>query len=87
MNERIKQLAIEAKLIASEPNGFDQNNLSKAQQKFAELIVQECIDIAQDRAAFDGFPPNDVNHIIDEIKQHFGVKEWTNELNNLWGKL
>jgi hypothetical protein len=44
-------------------------------EKFAELIVQECIDIAQDRAAFDGFPPNDVNHIIDEIKQHFGVEE------------
>jgi hypothetical protein len=44
-------------------------------EKFAELIVRECIDIAQDRAAFDGFPPNDVNHIIDEIKEHFGVKE------------
>jgi hypothetical protein len=39
-----------------------------------ELIVRECLDIAQDRAAFDGFPPNDVNHIIDEIKLHFGVE-------------
>ena len=44
MNKRIRQLAIEAKLIASEPNGFDQNNLSKAQQKFAELIIRECAD-------------------------------------------
>ena len=44
-------------------------------EKFAELIVRECLDIAQDRAAFDGFPPNDVNHIIDEIKEHFGVEE------------
>jgi hypothetical protein len=44
-------------------------------KKFAELIVQECLDIAQDRAAFDGFPPNDVNHIIDDIKEHFGVEE------------
>lgn len=43
MNERIRQLAIEAKLIASEPNGFDQNNLSKAQQKFAELIVRDVV--------------------------------------------
>jgi hypothetical protein len=41
---------------------------------FAELIVRQCIDIAQDRAAFDGFPPNDVNHIIDEIREHFGVE-------------
>ena len=40
-----------------------------------ELIVRECLDIAQDRAAFDGFPPNDVNHVIGEIKQHFGVEE------------
>lgn len=44
-------------------------------QKFAELIVKECISIAQDRAAFDWAPPNDVNHIINEIKEHFGVEE------------
>jgi len=44
MNKRIRQLAKQAKLIASEPNGFDQNNLSKAQQKFAELIIRECAD-------------------------------------------
>jgi hypothetical protein len=76
MNERIRQLAIEAKLIASEPNGFDQNNLSKAQQKFAELIVRECA----------GLFPNvyveietDYGHTpviaSDYIKQHFGVEE------------
>ena len=47
MNKRIRQLAIEAKLIASEPNGFDQNNLSKAQQKFAELIVWEAIGLCK----------------------------------------
>ena len=44
-------------------------------EKFAQLIVQECISIAQDRAAFDWAAPNDVNHIISEIKQHFGVDE------------
>jgi len=37
--------------------------------------VKECISIAQDRAAFDWAPPNDVNHIINEIKEHFGVEE------------
>ena len=69
MKERIRQLAEQA--------GWD-NHHSKFDtriEKFAELIVRECIGIAQDRAAFDGFPPNDVNHIIDEIKQHFGVEE------------
>jgi hypothetical protein len=44
-------------------------------EKFAELIIKECIDIAQDRAAFDGYPPNDVNIVIDEIREHFGVEE------------
>ena len=67
MNERIKQLAREA--------GFYANPDVEKFEKFAELIVKECLDIAQDRAAFDGFPPNDVNHIIDEIKEHFGVEE------------
>ena len=42
MNERIKQLAIQSKLIAAEPNGFDPTRLSMSQQKFAELIVREC---------------------------------------------
>jgi hypothetical protein len=53
----------------------DGKELIFSKEKFAELIVRECIDIAQDRAAFDGFPPNDVNHIIDEIREHFGVEE------------
>jgi len=69
MNERIKQLAEQA--------GWD-NHHSKFDtriEKFAELIVKECISIAQDRAAFDWAPPNDVNDIINEIKEHFGVEE------------
>jgi hypothetical protein len=64
MNERIRELA-EQVYGSAHYDDF----------KFAELIVRECLDIAQDRAAFDGFPPNDVNHIIDEIKEHFGVEE------------
>jgi hypothetical protein len=49
--------------------------LDNFSEKFAELIVRECIGIAQDRANFPGFPPNDVNDIIDEIREHFGVEE------------
>ena len=58
MNERIRQLAIEANMIALEPNGFDQNNLSKAQQKFAELIVRECALLCSDPVV---------------VLQHFGI--------------
>ena len=64
MNKRIEELAIEAKLISLEPNGFDQTNLSKAQKKFAELIVQECAYIAL-REEHDPY---------ECIKKHFGVK-------------
>jgi hypothetical protein len=76
MNERIKQLAEQAEQHAHEQN--DKHGIrfkSEYNRKFAELIVKECIDIAQDRANFPGFPPNDVNDIIDEIKEHFGVEE------------
>ena len=76
MNERIKELWNKAaELTSAFPSG--QNNSWETQvnfmEKFAELIVRECIDIAQDRANFPGFPPNDVNDIIDDIREHFGV--------------
>ena len=70
MTERIKQLAIEAKLIASEPNGFDQNNLSKAQQKFAELIVKETM-----QAVANQLPSNQYLDVADAVIKHFGVEE------------
>ena len=70
MNERIKQLAIQSKLIAAEPNGFDPTRLSMSQQKFAELIVRECAGIAARNQA------EDVGWDISEIiKEHFGVEE------------
>lgn len=73
MNERIQELLVEAHRQTK--GGIYNGHLSEWSERFAELIVRECLDIAQDRAAFDGFPPNDVNHIIDEIKLHFGVEE------------
>ena len=73
MNERIKELIKQATTIEEHKWGVSYDNFDK--EKFAELIVRECLDIAQDRAAFDWAPPNDVNHIINEIKEHFGVEE------------
>jgi hypothetical protein len=67
MNERIRELYYECQ--------DESQSTEQCYQNFAKLIIKECISIAQDRAAFDGFPPNDVNHIIDEIKEHFGVEE------------
>ena len=80
MNERIKELAIEANMIASEPNGFDPTGLTKSQQKFAELIVRECVEICLERHdswKFDdesnsNSGPRDCAQMIEE---HFGVEE------------
>ena len=70
MNERLKQLAIESKLIAPEYNGFDHTRLSISQQKFAEMIVRECIQVLKDT----GYPNAHGNCVgVEEIKQHFGV--------------
>ena len=75
MNEQIEKLARQAADGMLSYHAEGEWQLSKREvQKFAELIVRECLDIAQDRAAFDCYPPNDVNHIIDEIKEHFGVE-------------
>jgi hypothetical protein len=87
MNERLKQLAIEAKLIAPEYNGFDHTRLSISQQKFAELIVEECADLFVDRRymvlnPLEPFANERVRALkahdkdtVKTIKQHFGVDE------------
>jgi len=67
MNERIHELAEQAVedtqlLMIMEYKNFE----SKLYEKFAELIVKECIDIA-DKA--EPYKANDL------IKQHFGVEE------------
>ena len=84
MNLQTETLAIQAAEYAIEFATQDQElYIPKLMEKFAELIVRECIDIAQDRANFPGFPPNDVNDIIDEIKEHFGVEEQVQDSKEL----
>ena len=70
MNERIKELAIEARLIAPEYSDCTHTTLSPQEQKFAELIVRECVDCLK---------PLSRNHSMvgaarDTIKEHFGVE-------------
>jgi hypothetical protein len=74
MNERLKQLAIESKLIAPEYNGFDHTRLSISQQKFAELIVQKCMDIAKYHTP-DTEECEYTWLIHDKIQEYFGVEE------------
>ena len=74
MNERIRQLALQAdgvfihKLIT----GAKQYTfLEKDLEKFAELIVLECVSIVSD--AVDHREPASI--YVDKLKQHFGVEE------------
>ena len=95
MNERIQQLALEAfqpiNDITSEGvadrRTFDQAWFQHYNEKFAELIVQECINeiayIGKANEVFgDRTDRGGLNHIlwttetaIEKIKQHFGVEE------------
>jgi hypothetical protein len=65
MKERIQELARQAGLNA--PYGSDHEGLRDFDyRKFAELIVRECLSIADRRGAYN---------VMDDIIEHFGVEE------------
>jgi hypothetical protein len=67
MNERIKQLAEQCTdRHFSEGGGFETFD----KEKFAELIVRECIDIVENQGAFMRY-----NHLAEQVRKHFGVKK------------
>ena len=74
MNERIKELAVQADLLIKKSNGdeFQYGNFDPRFQKFAELIVRECA-----RVAFE----SDLTMAIGQwgadsaILKHFGDEE------------
>jgi len=72
MNKRIKELAEQAGMDYDRYDPYGYLN----EEKFAELIVQECADIlATYRVQFDdGFEYNGV-HPIQAIYKHFGIEE------------
>ena len=72
MNERIKELKEQALIWAVEtldPDALNDNEWGVAiDEKFAELIVGECLDIAND-TRYDG------KIVANRIKFVFGVEE------------
>ena len=70
MNERFKQLAKQAQIGLFEDKSFGWNVIAGTDQhleKFAELIVRECIGIADE---YDGVGST----IVGRIEKHFGVE-------------
>jgi hypothetical protein len=73
MNERIRELVRQAGLDDADFPIENWDNVPLA--KFAELIVQECIDIIAPYSVRMSRPGEEYLHPIQEIKQHFGVEE------------
>lgn len=79
MNERIKQLAEQAGSTHKQSLGVYQFFPDELQE-FAELIVRECAEVAQDFVTLENNKLVETIHISpwhlqDKIKEHFGVEE------------
>ena len=68
MNERIQQLAEQAGFIDRGTNHTAYMNFDH--EKFAKLIVQECIEINKQELAFNAF-----ELLMNKYQEHFGVVE------------
>ena len=76
MNERIKELAKQAyeDVTKNTPSFLVTKELYE--QKFAELIVKECVAICQDTDGEDNIDARSGRQdCAVEIKEHFGVEE------------
>ena len=85
MNERIRELAEQAQQYAEyvTPQGLEWFNAFK--EKFAELVINDCIDkIETYRIPVGNSPAGEMacewtyealKEIRDDIKEHFGIKE------------
>ena len=71
MNERIKELALEAMTyVTHNPKANKLNSGDMFDEKFAELIVKECIELNKQELAFNAF-----ERMLNRYKEHFGVEE------------
>ena len=77
MNEQIRKMAIEADIWCDRYYFGDKFYDIEWEKKFAELIVQECIDCAEwvgrmNTTAVE--PVNTAHAIVKRIEKQFGVK-------------
>ena len=69
MNERIKVLWEESQQWNGSDDGRGGLKILESVDKFAELIVRECIDVVEDAGGIDKY------HYTGAIGKHFGVGE------------
>ena len=75
MNERIKQLLGQAydEAVPETWTTLSSEQLGRIYEKFAELIVRECADIAKHHV-MNISTYTDADFVDEQIKQHFGVE-------------
>jgi len=77
MNERIKELAIQAGFFYEDYKDiwyleYHNQTCEEEMKKFAELIVKECSDLFEIEWGEEKLTGNDVGYVL---KKHFGVEE------------
>jgi hypothetical protein len=70
MNTRIRELMSQA---GFDPAAIDRMGVMPNAEKFAELVVLECIAKIESEAA-QYHEPTWAFELVDDIKKHFGVK-------------
>ena len=75
MQNRIEELARKARALATTKDAFEEYvvyfDAEKFEQVFAELLIKECINIAN-HVVYD---EREARCIDDVINEHFGIKD------------
>ena len=73
MNERIKELIAKATTIEEHCWRASQENFDR--EKFAELLVKECMAVAAKQRKPANLNYNPSERFVEDLRQHFGVEE------------
>ena len=68
MTQRIKQFYEQCNRVVNDP--FGGAHISFDHQMFAELIVQECVELNRQELSFSAFA-----RMLDKYEDHFGIEE------------
>lgn len=77
MNERIKELAEQAMWHTNSKTGEVYRTHFQFEEKFAELIIKECLEEIDDTdlIRLEGPDPEDVIWLVTKhLKEHFGIE-------------
>ena len=73
MNERIKELAVQAQKIVGYTDGGYTEIKALDQEKFAELIIKECLEQVRDEVQY-GSDWKLADAVTKRVMEHFGVE-------------